>query len=136
MPLFRERDCRRFSDVPDVRRGNSRSADRHGIDACTKECFLETDVVLNVVCGPQNGVRNTELTQRLFNRKLRRKVRHVHLRNPRYWRWRMHMNAKQQAYAASCGIAGNYATSGGPTYCISYRANTSASIFGPFGTAT
>ncbi len=40
------------------------------------------------------------------------------------------------AHAASSGIAGNYATSGGPTYCISYRANTSASILGPFGTAT
>ncbi len=40
------------------------------------------------------------------------------------------------AHAVSAGITGNYATSGGPTYCISYRANTSASIFGPFGTAT
>jgi len=43
------------------------------------------------------------------------------------------MSAKQHG---TRGIAGNYATSGGPTYCISYRANTSASIFGPFGTAT
>ena len=40
------------------------------------------------------------------------------------------------AHATSCGTAGNYATSGGPTYCISNRANTPASIFGPFGTAT
>ncbi|MGD0890359.1 MAG: hypothetical protein ABR923_02410 [Terracidiphilus sp.] len=45
------------------------------------------------------------------------------------------MSAKQHAHAASCGTPVNYATSGGPTYCISYRANTSASIFGPFGTA-
>jgi hypothetical protein len=59
----------------------------------------------------------------------------LHSLHPRDWRRRMHMSAKQHAHAACCGTPVNYATGGGPTYCIAYRANTSASIFGPFGTA-
>lgn len=77
MPGFCEEDRSCFGNVANVCHSNSCRANGHGIDAGTRESALQIGVVLDVVAGPKNGIRNSELSQCVLNGQLRRKVRHV-----------------------------------------------------------
>ncbi len=75
--FFGERDCSCFGYIANVRHRNSRITDRHRIDSWPHKSVLQIRVVLNVVAGTQNGIRNTELAQRALDCQLGCKVRHI-----------------------------------------------------------
>src|SRR5665213_2800589 len=77
MTLLCERDRSSFRYIAHVCCGDPGGAQRHWVKPRPRQSILQSEIILDVVPGTQNGVRHAELAQCTLNSKFRREVRNV-----------------------------------------------------------